>query len=196
MRHSATSVASAVALLVVSAVTGCSVLTRPNASMRSQPPSTQSKTAAASDYSALLIKPDAISTPGDTYTAQRPTLNPDGLPGAATVFVNQAGTRALGNTIFVLPTTDAATRSLNGAKQAMGTVIHDADAQPAPVGANGTTAVGLSPDGSKAVTLVMFTEGRTFATLKFDAAPTDAVASLQATQAAQRQDALIKKSPV
>jgi hypothetical protein len=190
------SAAWVVAVLIVSAVTGCSALTRPNASMRPQPPSTLSKTAAAGDYAALLIKPNAISTPGDTYTAQRPTLNPDGLPGAATVFVNQAGTRALGNTIFVLPTADAATRSLNGAKQALGTVIRDADARPAAVGANGTTATGMSPDGSKAVTVVMFTEGRTFATLKFDAAPTDAVASPQATQAAQRQDALIKNTPV
>ena len=193
MRRSAT---SAIWMLAVLIATACSVLTRPNASPLPPPSSTMSKTAAAGDYAALLIKPDAISTPGDTYTAKRPTLNPDGLPGAATEFVNQAGTRALGNTIFVLPTAQAATKSINGARQALGTVIHDANAQPAPVGAGGTTAAGMSPDGSKAVTVVMFTEGRTFATLKFDAAPNDPVASGQATQAAQRQDELIKKSPV
>jgi hypothetical protein len=42
----------------------------------------------------------------------------------------------------------------------------------------------------------MFTEGRTFVTLKFDAAPADAVLPAQATQVAQRQDALIKTTPL
>src|SRR5262249_32347744 len=90
--------------------------------------------------------------------------------------VRQPGrTRAVGSTIFVLPTADVATESLNKATQALGTVIKGATAHPAPVGANGTTASGRSPDGSKAVTVVMFTEGRTFAVLKFDAVPGDAI---------------------
>jgi len=80
-------------------------------------------------------------------------LNPHGVPGASVVFVNKANTRAIGNTIFVLPDPNAATAALNGAKNALGTVIEGAVAQPAPVGANGTTAGGPSPDGSKAVTV-------------------------------------------
>jgi hypothetical protein len=63
---------------------------------------------------------------------QPPTLNPHGVPGASTVFVNNANTRAVGNTIFVLPDPDAATAALNGAKQALATVIEGAVAQPAP----------------------------------------------------------------
>jgi len=84
------------------------------------------------------------------------------------------------------------TKAIDYYKKALGAVIEGAVAQPAPVGANGTTAGGPSPDGSKAVTVVMFTEGRTFVTLKFDAAMTDAVAPPLASQVAQRQDALIK----
>jgi hypothetical protein len=166
--------------------------------MSSQPRSTgapTSKTAAASDYSNLLIKPDAIGVPDETYTARPPTLNPHGVPGASTAFVNQADTRAVGSTIFVLPTADVATESLNKATQALGTVINGATAHPAPVGANGTTASGRSPDESKAVTVVMFTEGRTFAVLKFDAVQGDAIPAPLTTQVAQRQDAQIKATP-
>ena len=199
MRNLVISAASAAVLLTATPMSGCSVLSPPNPSKGSQPPATgatQSRTGAARDYSRLLIRPDALGVPGEAYTARPPTLNPHGIPGVSTVFVNRAGTRAVGNTIFVLATPEAATASLNGAKQALGTVIDGAIAQPAPVGANGTTATGRAPGGSKAVTVVMFTEGRTFVTLKFDAAPADAVLPAQATQVAQRQDALIKTTPL
>jgi hypothetical protein len=166
--------------------------------MSSQPHTTgaqTARTAAASDYSDLLIKPDAIDAPDETYTARPPTLNPHGIPGASTAFVNQADTRAVGSTVFVLPTADVAVASLNAAKQALGTVITGAAARPAPVGANGATATGRSPDGTKAVTVVMFTEDRTLAILKFDAAPGDATPAPLAAQVAQRQDAQIKTTP-
>jgi hypothetical protein len=193
------STVSAAVLMTAIAMTGCSVLSSPHRPERAQPHTTgaaTSKTPAASDYSRLLIKSDAISGLDETYTARPPTLNPHGVPGASVVFVNQANTRAVGNTIFVLPDPVAATAALNGAKQALGTVIEGAVAHPAPVGANGTAAAGSSPDGSKAVTVVMFTEGRTFVTLKFDASTTDAVAPPLATQVAQRQDALIKSTRI
>ena len=181
-------------LLAAMPITGCSILPTPNASVRSRPPTTSAP--APADYSHLLITPAALPAPFEKYTAAPPKLDPNGVPGASTELVNGAGTRAIGNTVYVLPTADAATSALNGAKQALGTVIRGAVAQPAPVGAGGTTASGDSPDGSKAVTVVMFTEGRTFVTLNFDAAPSDAVAPPDATQAAQRQDAMIKKTPV
>src|ERR1700680_2992514 len=44
---------------------------------------------AAADYTALLIKDSDIPLPGDTFTAQPPTQNPNGQPGVATVFSNQ-----------------------------------------------------------------------------------------------------------
>jgi hypothetical protein len=164
-------------------ITGCSVLRAPNASV-------------PADYSHLLITPAALPAPFQRYTAAPPKLDPNGVPGASTELINTAGTRAIGNTIYVLPTADAATSALDSARQALGTVVRGPAPQPAPVGAGGTTASGDSPDGSKAVTVVMFTEGRTFVTLNFDAAPSDAVALQDATRAAQQQDALIRKTPV
>ena len=151
-------------------------------------------TTGASSAPVTVITADAVGD--EAYTAQPPTLNPDGIPGASRVLVNQTGTRAIGNTVFVLPTADAATASLNAARQALGTVVDDAVPQPAPVGANGTLATGQSPHGTKAVTVVMFTEGRTFTTVKFDAAPSDAVPVVLATQVAQQQDMQIKTNPV
>lgn len=179
-------------LVAVTPITGCSILSTPNASVRPHP----AITPASADYSHLLITPTALGAPFERYTAAPPKLNPNGVPGASTELLNRAGTRAIGNTIYVLPTAAAATSALNGARQALGTVVSGALPQPAPVGNGGTTASGDSPDGSKAVTVVMFTEGRTFVTLNFDAAPSDAVAPQEATQAAQRQDALIKKAPI
>jgi len=199
VRKWAISTVSSAVLMTATAMTDCSVLSSPHRPEGTQPHTTgaaTSKTSAASDYSGLLIKPNAIGGLDETDTAQPPTLNPHGVPGASVVFVNKANTRAVGNTIFVLPDPDAATAALNGAKKALGTVIEGAVAQPAPVGANGTTAGGPSPDGSKAVTVVMFTEGGTFVTLKFDAAMTDAVAPPLASQVAQRQDALIKTARI
>jgi hypothetical protein len=68
-----------------------------------------SSTAAASaDYSALLIKASDITAPGDIFTAQPPTLNPNGKDGVATVFANQNDTREIGDTILVLPDVSAA----------------------------------------------------------------------------------------
>src|SRR5436309_11132301 len=70
---------------------------------------------AAADYSALLIKASDITAPGDTFTAQPPTLNPNGKDGVATVFANQGDTREIGDTILVLPDAGAANTALDGA---------------------------------------------------------------------------------
>jgi hypothetical protein len=63
---------------------------------------------------------------------------------------------------------------------------------PAGVGTGGTTVSGNSPDGSKGVTMLLFTEGKAFTTLKFDgprnaSAPPDFV-----TDVAQKQDTAIR----
>lgn len=150
MRKWAISTVSSAVLMTATAMTDCSVLSSPHRPEGTQPHTTgaaTSKTSAASDCSRLLIKPNSIGGLDETYTAQPPTLNPHGVPGASVVFVNKANTRAVGNTIFVLPDPDAATAALNGAKNALGTVIEGAVAQPAPVGANGTTAGGPSRTG-------------------------------------------------
>jgi hypothetical protein len=157
---------------------------------------TAPKAAPPTDYTDLLITPDALGLPGEPYSAQVPTQNPQGVPGVSTLMVNQSDTRSVGDTIYLLPDPDAATMSLNGAKQSLDTVIAAPVPRPAPVGDTGTIATGDSLDGTKGMTVVMFTRGRAFVTMQFDAAPGQAITSQLATQAAQRQDAIVKdKAP-
>jgi hypothetical protein len=63
-----------------------------------------SKTSAAAHYSELFIRPEAVGGLDETYTAQPPTLDPHGVPGASAVFVSQANTRALGTPFSFCPT--------------------------------------------------------------------------------------------
>ena len=147
---------------------------------------------AAADYSALLIKASDITAPGDTFTAQPPTLNPNGKDGVATVFANQGDTREIGDTILILPNSADAATALDGARSSLGSAVSGGDPQPAAVGEGGTIVQGTSPDGSKSVTVLLFTEGKAFVTLEFDGKPDDAVPPAFATDIGQKQDAAIK----
>ena len=182
---------------------GCgSIVSAPKPSASAAPSEiTESKTtpkaAPPADYTDLLITPEALGLPGEPYSAQTPTQNPQGVPGVSTSMVNRSDTHAVGDTIYLLPDPDAATTSLNGAKQSLDTVIAGPRPQPAPVGETGTIATGNSPDGTKEVTVVMFTRGRAFVTMKFDAAAGHALTAQLATQVAQRQDAIVNdKAPI
>lgn len=52
-------------------------------------------------------------------------------------------------------------------------MVTGATPRPAPVGTDGTMAVGTSPDGGKATTLLVFTEGPALVRLEFQSAPGD-----------------------
>jgi hypothetical protein len=55
----------------------------------------------------------------------------------------------------------------------------------------GTLSSGSSPDQSKSVTVVTFTQGKAFTTLEFDGAPNDPVAVDFANDVGQKQDAAV-----
>jgi hypothetical protein len=164
----------------------------PNSSAPAQP----------SDYTGLLIQVTNIDAPFP-FTAGPPTNNPNGQPGAAITFstqphpADQDGVTVkeihILDTIQVLPDPAAATSALNSAKTGQG-VVKDPKTDSANVGTGGTTLSGTSPDGSKGVTVLMFTEGRGFVTLEFVGAadspppPPDFV-----TDVGQKQDAAVKK---
>jgi hypothetical protein len=147
---------------------------------------------AAADYSALLIKASDITAPGDTFTAQPPTLNPNGKDGVATVFANQGDTREIGDTILVLPDASAAKSALDGAVGGLASAVTGGTPQSAQIGSSGTVVSGMSPDETKSVTLLLFTEGKAFVTLEFDGAPNDPVPPEGVTDVGQKQDAAIK----
>jgi hypothetical protein len=137
--------------------------------------SATSTKATEQDYSKLLIGADDIVAPGDTFTAQAPTLNPAGKPGVATVFSNNGDTREIGDTIMVLPDADSAGIALKGAVDALGSSVVGGTPEPAKVGSDATMVSGTSPDGSKAVTVLVFAEGAAFSTLEFDSGADDPV---------------------
>jgi len=164
----------------------------PNSSAPAQP----------SDYTGLLIQATDIDAP-IPFTAGPPTNNPNGQQGAEITFstqphpadengvtVNEVHIR---DTIQVLPDPAAATSALNSAKTGLGSVVKDPKTDPANVGTDGTTSSGTSPDGSKGVTVLLFTEGRAFVTLEFDG-PVDSLPPPDfVTDVGQKQDAAVKK---
>jgi len=153
---------------------------------------TSSGSAQPSDYTALLIQATDIDAPV-TFTGSPPTNNPNGQPGVATTFSTQDNSHVIKDTIQVLADPAAATDALNAAKGKQGDAVKNPTSQPISIGTNGTTLLGNSPDGSKGVTILLFTEGKAFVTMEFDGprdslAPPDFVNDL-----GQKQDAAIKK---
>jgi hypothetical protein len=151
-----------------------------------------SSSAAPADYTALLIRAGDITLPGDTFTAQPPIQNPNGQPGAAQMFSNQNDTRHVGVTILILPDADQAVSELDQEKAAQGDMVKGGTPAPAAVGTGGTMVSGTAPDGSKAVTVLLFTEGKAFANLEFDSPPNDPVPPQFVTDVGNKQDAAIK----
>ena len=96
-------------------------------------------------------------------------------------------------TIQVYDDPDDATNALNTAKGQQGGVIKESTTQPSTIGSGGTMLMGNTPDRSKGVVILLFTEGKAFATLEFDG-PTDTLAPPDfVNDVGQKQDAAIKK---
>jgi hypothetical protein len=142
------------------------------------------------DYTGLLIKATDINAP-EIFTASPPIQNPNGNAGVATTFSNPDGSHLIGDTILILPDPSAAASALDSAKAALGGSVSGTPG-PADVGTGGTTVSGNSPDGSKSVTVLLFTEGRAFTTLEFDGPPNAAVPPDFVTDVGQKQVTAIK----
>jgi hypothetical protein len=160
-------------------------------SASSSAPSSASS-AATADYTALLIKASDIMLPGDTFTAAPPIQNPNGQPGVAQMFSNHNDTRHIGDDILILPDADQAVSELDLEKGALGNTVTGGTPAPAAVGTAGTMISGTAADGSKAVTVLLFTEGKAFTNLEFDSAPNDPVPPQFVTDVGQKQDTAIK----
>lgn len=190
-------------VVIGTAVVGCGSSSTSSTSSSSSSASSQSSSssstsasssaaAAGTDYSNLLITAADIELPGDTFTADPPQLNPGGAPGVNTNFNNQTQTRVIGDTIVVLPDETAANTTLDGSLKAMGQAVVDGHPTSAPVGTSGTIISGMSPDRSKAVTVLLFAEGKAVATMEFDSAPNDPVPLDFVIAVGQKQDDAIK----
>jgi hypothetical protein len=89
-------------------------------------------------------------------------------------FLNPAQNETIYDTIVVTDNPDAAARGLEGLKNDLPKKVTGAP-QPADVGTGGMIASGTSPDGSKAITEVTFTEGRAVVNLEFESPANDPV---------------------
>jgi hypothetical protein len=154
-------------------------------------PTSSTGAAQPSDYSNLLIKATDIVVPGDTFTLTQtlPVPNPAGTEG---VFMNQAASRKVDDTIYVYPDAGAAAQALDQSAKGIQELSVKAAPMPADVGTGGQMAVGPSPDGSKSKAIVMFTEGKAFTVLEFESAPNDPLQPDFVLDLAKKQDAAIK----
>jgi hypothetical protein len=174
--------------LVGAATVGCG-----GHSTTSAPTSASSTAAkpAISDYTTLLIKAGDIKAP-DVFTAGPPIRNPNGQQGASVTFTDQDQSHSIIDTIDILPDIEAAANALESAKATHREALL-AKSLNAEVGVGGSTISGLSPDHSKGVTVLVFTQGKALVTLEFDG-PSFALAPPEfVTQVGQKQDDAIKK---
>lgn len=88
----------------------------------------------------------------------------------------------------MLPDAQAAATALQGAVTAFGSSVSGGTPEPAQVGSSATMVSGASPDGTKTVTVLVFTEGTAFTTLEFDSGPDDPVPPEFVVDVAQKQD--------
>jgi hypothetical protein len=192
MRISHTMIAGVIAASMLAGVTlvGCS-----SHSTSSTPTSGSATTttthAQLSDYTTLLIKASDINAP-EPFTASPAVKNPNGQQGATTTFSDQDHSHAIIDTIQVLPDPAAAANALDSAR-AMQHETLQAKPMSVDVGVDGTTITGTSPDRSKGVTVLLFTQGKAFVSLEFDG-PSYALAPPEFIHdVGDKQDAAIKK---
>jgi hypothetical protein len=182
-----------VAVVVAStlAAAGCSSHSKSStpASGSTSTPSTHA--AQSGDYTTLLIKASDINAP-DAFTASPPVNNPNGQQGATVTFTDQDHSHSIIDTIVVAFDPAAAANELDSAKQQHHETLL-AKPLSAEVGVDGTTITGTSPDHTKGVTVLLFTQGKAFVTLEFDG-PTYALAPSDfVLDVGHKQDDAIKK---
>ncbi len=204
MRVSRTVLAgAAVAAALIASIAGCGG--KPASTSTSTSGSATSATSARSSapasptsaqpnaYANLLIQASDINAPIQ-FNGGPPTNLPDGQPGVAATFSTDDNSHIIKDTIQVLADPAAATNALNAAKGDQSKTITNPTApRPFNVGTGGTTVTGKSPDNSKGVLILMFTEGKAFVTLEFDG-PVDSLPPEDfVTDVGQKQDAAVKK---
>jgi hypothetical protein len=196
---------TALSMTVIASVmlnTGCSTkqtvsptTTTTSSAHTTIPTSTQDSSGAAAgqDYGKLLITDTDVSPPGaPKFTAAEPTLNPLGKPGVATSFTSADGSDVIGDTILILPDAQSATGVLQASIQSMGQSVTGGTPTSSTVGTGSVMQSGTSPDGTKSVTVLLFTEGTASVTLEFEGLPEDPVTPDYVTMVGQRQDDAIK----
>ncbi len=117
--------------------------------------------------------------------------NPNGAAGVEVLFANPDNSRRIGDTISIVADPAAAETGLDNTKDSYAGKV-TGTWQPADVGSNGAMISGTSSDKSRAVTVLLFTEGKALVKLEFAGAANDPIDPGVATDIGRKQDAAIK----
>jgi hypothetical protein len=118
-------------------------------------------------------------------------VNPSGVTGAGQTFKNPEGTQFVIDTVAVFDTPAAAADTIPHMKEAIAQKISGSP-QPVDVGSDGFMVAGPSTDNTKALTEIVFTQGRAMIDLEFASAPNDPVPPEVAMDIARKQDTAVK----
>jgi hypothetical protein len=195
--NAARAIGAAVALTgVLTAATACGSggKSSPSSNASSSSAATAPMTTAAGsaplgDYTYLLIEAGDI---GHNFTTiGPPTQNPGDNAGAGQNFGNPDRTRTIADNIFVSIDPTVALQSESDHLSSFPKYV-TTPPQPFDIGTNGWLGVGKSPDKSKAVTYLVFTEGKATVTMEFDSALDDPVEQELVLDVARKQDGAVK----
>jgi hypothetical protein len=153
---------------------------------------TSSASAQPNQYTGWLIQATDIDAPVP-FTGNPPTSDPNGQPGAATTFNTQDNSHIIKDTIQVLADPGAATDALNAAKGGQGGAIKHPNTEAVKVGTDGAVVSGNSPDNTKGIAVLLFTEGKALVTLEFDGPPDTLPPPDFINDVGSKQDAAVKK---
>jgi hypothetical protein len=203
--------ASALALTLAAGIAGCTPteeLTAPSSSSSTSPAATSTGTSTSAaaddgqaskdgqdrdvDWSGLLLTAADLSDDEDTFVLRSTSSNSNGLPGASALFVNTDDTRAISDTVALYPDAATATSTLKEALNKANNVVDGGTPQPFPVGTDGTLIRGTAPDGSKDITLVLFTQGPALVRLEFQSATGDPTTDPFVTSIAKMQQIALR----
>jgi len=173
--------AAGVALICVLA--GCSKSNEEASSSSSAPESSTSAAMttaaeaepAANDYSSLLMAVEDIDAP-IPFIADPPKVNPAGPNGTAGVeamYHDADNTAMIKDSIAVFATPAEATEFLNKVAADLPASTVMGTAETSPFGSDGLLVPGTSPDGTTAITVLLFSEQNAVVELEFLSAPGD-----------------------
>lgn len=144
-----------------------------SASPDSAPGQARAMPDATADYSSLLITPEAIPEGVGVFIADPPQLNPNGVAGAAQLLHTAENSALIGDTVLLTESTAKAEAALEKSKEGIGASVTGTPVPVPSISPNAVMTAGTSPDGAKAVTLLLFSEQNALVSLEFDSAPGD-----------------------
>jgi hypothetical protein len=140
----------------------------------SQASASSASPAAAPNYATLMMPAASIPlSPAGPFTGDGPKVDPSPPPDVSETFTTADKTAAIVSQVIIGKNAADAATALDIAKQKMGDTVSGAQAPMPSVSPDATVVAGTSPDGSKAVTMLVFTEQNTTVQLIFLSAPGD-----------------------